>query len=153
MHFGKCKQSPNCDKIAMNSNMKTILRSIGIYLLALYFIPQIVPGFTIDGGFVTLLIGAIVLAAMFLVLKPILNIISFPVNLLTLGLFSIFVNAFILYLLTILVPDITVQPFTYPASHFYGFVTPKIAFNTFFAYTYSAFILSCINSIIRWIIS
>ena len=132
--------------------MKTILRSVGIFLLALYFIPQIVPGFTIDGGFPTLLIGAVILAAMFLVLKPILNIISFPINLLTLGLFSIITNTLILYLLTILVPDITVQPFTYPKAHFSGFITPVIPFDTFFSYTYSAFILSCINSGIRWLI-
>ena len=132
--------------------MKTILQSIGIYLLALYFIPQIVPGFTIEGGFQTLLIGAVVLALMFLVLKPILNIISFPVNVMTLGLFSIITNTLILYLLTILVPNITVQPFTYPRGHYFGFITPVIPFNTFFAYTYSAFILSCINSGIRWLI-
>src|ERR1700733_1357891 len=117
--------------------MRTVLRSIGIYLLALYFMPLIVPGFTIEGGFMTLLVGAVVLALMFLILKPILNIISFPVNMLTLGLFSIITNAFILYLLTILVPNITVQPFTYPEAHFYGFITPRLEFNTFFAYAYS----------------
>src|SRR5260221_323008 len=132
--------------------MKTLLRSIGIYLLALYFIPQIVLGFTIDGGFSTLLIGAVVLALMFLILKPILNIISFPVTMLTLGLFSILTNALILYLLTILVPNITIQPFTYPQGHFFGFITPVITFNTFFAYVFSAFIISCINSGIRWLI-
>lgn len=132
--------------------MKTILRSIGIYLLALYFIPQIVPGFTINGGFITLLIGSIVLAIMFLVLKPILSIISFPITMLTLGLFSIIINALILYLLTILVPNITVQPFSYPKGYIYGFITPIITFNTFWAYTFSAFILSCINTIIRWLI-
>jgi len=132
--------------------MKTILRSFAIYLLALYFIPQIVPGFTIYGGFPTLIVGSIALALMSLILKPILNIISFPINLLTMGLFSIIVNAIILYLLTILVPNITVQPFTYPRAHIYGFITPNIAFDTFFAYTFSAFILSCINTIIRWLI-
>lgn len=133
--------------------MKTILRSTAIFLLALYFIPQIIPGFTIDGGFTTFLVGALVLALMFLILKPILNIISFPINLLTLGAFSIITNTLILYLLTILVPDITVQPFTYPKASMFGFVTPVISFNTFFAYAYSAFILSCFNSIIRWLIT
>src|SRR5258708_5256964 len=132
--------------------MRSILRSIGIFLLALYFIPQIVPGFTIEGGFTTILIGAVVLALMFLVLKPILNIVSFPINMLTLVLFSIITNALILYILTILVPNITVQPFSYPRTHFNGFITPVIFFNTFFSYTYSAFILSCINSGIRWLI-
>ncbi len=133
--------------------MRTVLRSIGIYLLALYFIPQFVPGFTIDGGFTTLLVGALLLALMFLILKPILTIISFPINMLTLGLFSIITNAFILYLLTILVPDITVQPFIYPVIRAYGFVIPSLRFDTFFAYVYSAFMLSCINSGIRWLIN
>lgn len=132
--------------------MKTILRSIGIYLFALYFLPQMIPGFTLEGGFTTLIIGATVLAFMFLVLKPILNIISFPVNLLTLGLFSIVVNAFILYLLTVVVPEITVQPFSYPKFELAGFIIPKITFNTFAAYSFSAFVLACINSGIRWLI-
>lgn len=131
--------------------MKTLLRSIAIYLLALYFIPQIVPGFTIDGGIVTLITGAIILALMFLIIKPILNIISFPVNMVTLGLFSIIINAFILYLLTILVPNITVQPFAYPKTNLFGIIIPVIKFNTFFSYLFSAFVLSCINTSIRWL--
>ena len=132
--------------------MRTVLRSIAIYLFALYFLPQIIPGFTLDGGFWTLIIGSTTLALMFLILKPILNIISFPVNLITLGLFSIVVNAFILYLLTIVVPEITVQPFTYPRTELSGFIIPRIEFNTFFAYAYSAFVLATINSVIRWLI-
>lgn len=133
--------------------MKALIRSFAIFLLALYFIPQIVPGFTIDGGFLNLCIGAIVLALMFLILKPILNVISFPVNLLTLGLFSILTNALILYLFTIVYPQITVAPFTYPRSEVFGFITPPITFDTFFAYVYSAFVLSCIHSSIRWLIN
>jgi putative membrane protein len=132
--------------------MRTILRSLGIFLLALYFMPQFIPGLTIEGGFQTLLIGAAVLSLMFWVLKPILNLISFPITLLTLGLFSFITNALILYLLTVLVPNITVQPFTYPKAILYGYTIPAISFNTFLAYTYTAFILSFINSGIRWII-
>lgn len=132
--------------------MRTILRSLGIFLLALYFMPQFIPGLTIEGGFQTLLIGAAVLSLMFWVLKPILNLISFPITLLTLGLFSFITNALILYLLTVLVPNITVQPFTYPKEILYGYTIPAISFNTFLAYTYTAFILSFINSGIRWII-
>lgn len=132
--------------------MKTILQSIAIYLFALYFLPQMIPGFTLEGGIGTIFVGATVLALMFLVLKPILNVISFPVNILTLGLFSIVTNAFILYLLTVVVPEITVQPFSYPRFELFGIIIPKITFNTFFAYAYSAFVLAGINSIIRWLI-
>lgn len=132
--------------------MKTIIRSIAIYLFALYFLPQIIPGFTLEGGFGTLVVASATLALMFLVLKPILNVISFPVNMLTLGLFSIVTNAFILYLLTVIVPEVTVQPFNYPRFEVIGVIIPKTEFNTFFAYAYSAFVLATINTIIRWLI-
>ncbi|MBA3724012.1 MAG: phage holin family protein [Candidatus Levybacteria bacterium] len=132
--------------------MKTILRSIAIYLFALYFLPQIIPGLEINGGTTTLFIGATTLALMFLIIKPILTIISFPINIVTMGLFSIFINAFILYLLTVVVTDITVKPFTYERFNIAGFITPVIDFNTFFAYVFTAFVLAAINAIIRWLI-
>lgn len=131
--------------------MKTIIRNTAIYTFALYFLPSIIPGVEIDGGFVTLLIGGFALAMMFLVLKPILNIISFPINLLTLGISSIFTNALILYLLTIFVVDISIVAFTYHATTVFGFGIPTIEFNTFFAYVYTAFILSLIDSAISWL--
>lgn len=132
--------------------MKTILRNIAIYLLILYFVPQIIPGFTIEGGWVTYIIGSVLLAILFLILKPILTIISFPINIITMGIFSTLINALILYLLTILVPDITVQPFTYPRADILGVIIPKIAFNTFFAYVYSAFVIASINAVVKWLI-
>ncbi|MBU4098766.1 phage holin family protein, partial [Patescibacteria group bacterium] len=69
--------------------MKAITRAAVIYSLTLYFLPMLIPGLKITGGFLTFLMGGIALALMFLILKPILNIISFPINLVTLGLFSI----------------------------------------------------------------
>lgn len=132
--------------------MKTIIRTIGIYTLILFFLPSIIPGVKIEGGAATLFTAGVALAIMFLILKPILNIISFPVNIITLGLFSIFTNVLIIYLLTVFIPDVTVDPFTYAKTEAFGFITPKISFNTFFAYLYTAFILSFIDSFIKWLI-
>lgn len=131
--------------------MKTFLRAISIYLLILYFVPQFVPGFTVEGGISTYIIGAIALAIMFLVIKPILTFISLPVNLVTLGLFSLFINALLLYLLTILVPDITIQPFTYNKLDLGLLIIPKLVFNTFFAYLYTGFLIAAIDSWIKWL--
>lgn len=122
-----------------------------MFTLALYFLPFIIPGVEIEGGLVTLFIGGITLTFLFLVLKPILNIISFPINMLTMGIFSIFTNALLLYLLTIFVIDISVTPFTYPKANIAGFGTPEIYFNTFFAYLYTALILSLIDGFIQWL--
>lgn len=132
--------------------MKTLLRNIAIYFLILFLLPHIIPGVTITGGINTFLVGSFVLTLLFIILKPILNIISFPANMLTLGIFNIFINGLLIYLLTVFVTEITISAFTYTNMNIFGFITPVISFNTFFAYIYTAFVLTLINSFIRWLI-
>lgn len=131
--------------------MKTIIRNISIYTLIIFLLPKIVAGFSFEGGLFTLFVSGLVLAMLFLVLRPILSIISFPVNLVTLGLFNIFINALLIYLLTIFVTGISIEAFTMTKIDIFGFIIPQIKFNTFFAYIYTAFILTLINSFIRWL--
>jgi putative membrane protein len=130
--------------------VKGFLRNILIFTYILFVLPKIIPGVEIDGGFMTFFMGGVGLALMFGILKPILNLISIPANLLTLGLFSLVINAVILYLLTVLVSDISITKFIYPKTELGGFVIPKIAFNTFFAYMYTAIVLSGINGAMQW---
>jgi putative membrane protein len=131
--------------------VKTILRKIAIYTFTLSVLPVLVPGVTIDGGLETLFIGGSALALMFLVVKPVLNIISFPVNLVTLGLFSVITNGFILYLMTRFVEGILIASFSYPATNMQGFVTPEIHFNTYTSYIFTAFVISVIESSLSWL--
>lgn len=133
--------------------MKTIVRRVAIYTFTLFMLPIVVPGVNIEGGFLTLIIGGIGLALMFLILKPILNIISFPVNLVTLGLFSMVTNALILYLLTIFISGIVISPFVYESISYQGFTTPQISFNLFFAYIFAAFVISLLESALSWLMS
>ena len=132
--------------------MKTLLRNIAIYFLILFLLPYLIPGVNINGGLNTLLVGSFVLTLFFLILKPILSIISFPVNMVTLGIFNIFINGLLIYLLTVFVTEISISAFTYTNGNVLGFITPVLAFNTFFAYLYVAFVLTLINSTIRWLI-
>jgi putative membrane protein len=132
--------------------MKTVLRNLSIYALILYFLPQIVPGLHMEGGGWTIFFGAIGLSILFLIIKPILTIITFPVNVITVGLFSVLINGLILYLLTIFIVEISIVPFTYEKANIFGFITPEIYFNTFFAYLFTAFVLATIDGVIRWLI-
>lgn len=132
--------------------MKTLLRNIAIYFLILFLLPLMVPGVTITGGINTLFVGSFVLTIFFLILKPILSIISFPANLLTLGVFNIFINGLLIYLLTIFVAEISVSAFIYQRSNLFGFTTPVLEFNTFFAYLYVALVVTLISSVIKWLI-
>lgn len=132
--------------------MKTILKYVAIYGLSLYLIDLTVNGVTVSGGFATYALSGLLLAVMHKLLKPIINILSMPLQFLSFGLFSIFTNTILLYLLTVFVPNVKIQPFTFTGASLVGFIIPRISFNAFFAYVVAAVVLSIISSGIFWLI-
>lgn len=77
---------------------------------ALLAIAYLVPGFHVDGLW-TAVLSSLVLGIVNTVLRPLLQIISFPVTVLTLGLFSIVINALMLWLASALVPGFAIDTF------------------------------------------
>lgn len=69
-----------------------IVTAVIVYLLA-----NFLPGVTVD-GFMSSIIVVIVLAILNFLVKPILQIISIPITILTLGLFLFVINALIIML-------------------------------------------------------
>lgn len=132
--------------------MKTLIRNTFFNTVALFILTLLLPGVKVTGGFINFIIGGFFLALMFKVLKPILNLISLPLNLITLGGFSFFINVLILYLTVIFVPSISITKFIFPGISFSGFIIPQVEFNTFFAYIISAFLLTTIVSFLGWLI-
>lgn len=137
--------------LASNTLMKSIAKRIVFYSVALFLISQIVSGLTISGGFTTYLVGGIILSLLFLIVKPILSIITLPLNIITLGFFSFIINAVILYFLTILVPNISITAFTFNGFSFSGFIVPSIPFNNFFAFVVVSMLLSFIVGALKWL--
>lgn len=90
--------------------MKIILHwlilTIGIMITA-YF----VPGIQVS-GIITALIAGAVLGLINFIIKPILRILTLPINILTLGLFSIVLNGLLFYLLSLIVSGVTITSFT-----------------------------------------
>lgn len=70
----------------------------------------IVPGFQI-ADFMTALLAAVVIGLMNVFIRPILILITLPINLLTLGLFTFVVNAGVLWLASLVVPGMHVENF------------------------------------------
>ena len=131
--------------------MKSIARKISFYGFSLFFLTFIFSGVKISGGLTTYIIGGVALSLMFLIIKPILNIITLPLNIITLGLFSFVANAIILYLLTIVVPSISITAFLFNGFSFAGFVIPKFYVNIFFAFILSSVVISIIVGFLTWL--
>lgn len=132
--------------------MRAIIRNIVFHSAALFALTQFLSGVKVTGGFVSFLFGGAVLSVMLIVVKPILNLISLPLNILTLGLFSFFSNIIILLLLTMFVPQIKIEPFTFQGFSYAGFIIPNFQFNQITAFLVSGFALSAIITFLTWLI-
>lgn len=131
--------------------MRFLLRHILLYALSLFLLQAIFAGVTITGGLTTYLLAGFLLTLMYYTIRPILQLVTLPINIATLGLFSVIINTFILYLISVLLPSITIEPFSYPGFSFIGFIVPKIYFNAFFAYLICSLVISCITTVISWL--
>lgn len=78
--------------------------------LAIMFVGWVIPGITIS-NFITALLAAIVIALVNTVIKPILIFLTLPINILTLGLFILVINALLFMFVAYLVPGIEVDGF------------------------------------------
>lgn len=131
--------------------MKRFIRETAIYSLSFYFVSLVLDGVKVSGGLPTFLLVGIALSFLFLLLRPILNVLTFPLFFLSFGSFSVVINAIILYVLTILIPQIHISAFTFQGVSFFGFTVPRLSFNTFFAFMVTSIALSICAGLARWI--
>ena len=79
--------------------MKRLLLHWLIAVIALFVATQIVPGIHIEGnGWIAYAVMAAILGLVNAIIRPILKLLSLPLIILTLGLFSLVINALMLWL-------------------------------------------------------
>ena len=91
--------------------MTNILTNWLLSALTIYLISQYIKGFHID-SFQTALVVALVLGIFNAVVKPILVILTLPINIITLGLFTFVINAVLILATDYFVKGFTVTSFT-----------------------------------------
>ncbi len=89
----------------MNTLLTIILSGITVLISA-----YIIPGVHVDGFFAAV-VTAVILAAVNAFVRPILSILTFPINVLTLGLFSLIISAAMVMLSSAIVPGFQVDGF------------------------------------------
>ena len=89
--------------------LNLILRWV-VYAFAVVFVSWVVPGIEVESFWSALLV-CVILALINTFIKPLIQIITLPVNILTLGLFSFVINALLLMLAGAVVPGFVVEGF------------------------------------------
>lgn len=111
--------------------MKPFLIRLATYALALYVTSTLIEGIYFD-TVASLILAAMVLSIINAILRPVLLVLTLPINLMTLGLFTFVVNGLML--------KIT------------GFLVPGMDVGGFWIATFGALILTILSSIINWLI-
>ncbi len=78
--------------------------------LALWLVAQFVPGIRV-ANFVSAMIAAIIIALVNAILGPVFKFLAFPITFLTLGLFSLVINGFLLMIAAAFTPGFEVRGF------------------------------------------
>jgi len=132
--------------------MKRILRHYVIDTFSLWAVSQITSGLVFERGVVTLLIAGIGVTIVSIAAKPVINLLLFPLNLVTFGVFRWVSSAIIIFLVTLIVPAFKVNGFYLAAISNNWMDIPAINLSGAFAFIGFSFFLSFITSFIYWLI-
>ena len=91
--------------------MRGILQSFVFSLVAIFGTSQIITGFSYGNDVVVLVFSAFVFGVVNSYLRPILELITLPLNIVTLGLTSLLINVGLLFVTVRIVPGLYVGPF------------------------------------------
>ena len=133
--------------------VKNILKSFLINAVALYVLTVIVPAFKISGGLNSFLTAGATLTVLNLLVKPILNLLLLPINLLTLGFFKWASSVLIIWLLAKLTPGLTIASYSFQGFSYQGFTVPAAQFNVLWTLVIGSFMMSIITTFLDWILN
>lgn len=132
--------------------MKTIIRSVLFNAVSFWIIIQLVGGFNLAKGYETLIVAALTLGLINLFVKPLLNILLMPINLITLGAFRWVANVIALFLVTVIVPEFKVVAFTFPGFSIGEISLPAYTAVGLLALILNSFLLSIVVGFLHWLI-
>lgn len=114
--------------------MKLILRIL-INAAAIWLTSMLLAGFSFSGSFLNLIVVAIIFGLVNALIRPIVKLLTLPINVMTLGLFTLVINTAMLLLTTWLSGSLSLE-----GGMFASF------FNAFIA----AIIISIISTVLSW---
>lgn len=104
--------------------MKALLREVVTYALSLFITSLFIKGIIIRYELMPILIGGVFLTIAFNILKPLISIISAPLKIVTLGLFSFLTTAISLFIITLIYQGIKIVPFEFAGLGILGIQIP-----------------------------
>jgi len=132
--------------------VRTIFKHFLINTVSLYLISLIVSGIVFGDGTYSLLLTGAVLTVTTLIIRPIINILLLPINLVTFGLFRWVGFAITLYIVTLIVPGFKLFDFAFKGFSSYWFSIPSVTLSGILAFIAFSFLISFVSSVLHWML-
>lgn len=131
--------------------MRRLLKHFIIDSVTIYLVSQGISGMVFENGIYTLLLTALTLMLTTMIIKPVINVLLLPLNLVTFGLFKWVTYAITFYLVTLIVPGFKLMDFGFAGYQTYWFSIPTISLTGILAFLAFSFIISAVSSFVYWI--
>jgi putative membrane protein len=133
--------------------MKSLLKIYITSTLSLYLASLAFGGMELSKGIHSILIAGVALSLFTLLVKPLINILLLPLNLITFGLFRWVSSVIALYLVTLVVPGFKIVGFMVAGLSSRWLDIPSVDLSGFLALVAFSLVISVISSILHWLIS
>jgi len=130
--------------------MKKLIRGFIINFSSFWLVMYSFPAFNYEAP-TDLFLPALAFSFLSLFIKPLLNIITLPLNFITMGMFSWLSAVITLYLVFVLIPEVKFSGFEFSGLNISGFVLPTFYIGKLLALGIGSFLISLTCAIIRWV--
>ena len=133
--------------------MKSLIKIYIASTLSLYLASVAFSGIQLSKGINSLLLTGVGLSILSLLVKPLINLLLLPLNLITFGLFRWVSSAIALYLVTLIVPGFKIIGFSFLGLSSKWIDIPSVNLSGLLAIIAFSLVISVISSILHWLIS
>lgn len=133
--------------------MKKLVKIFAVETFVLYVASAVADGMVFEHGLSTLLFAGFGLTVSYMVVKPVINLLLLPLNLVTFNLFKWVSSAVALYLVTLVITGFKIEKFSFPGLVSPYLDLPILDLNGVMAFIAFSFIISFLSGTIYWIVS
>lgn len=133
--------------------VRKIIKIFVIEAICLYLTTLVTTGLVFTYGIRSLLLTAVALALANTLIKPVINVLLLPINLITFNLFRFLSVSITLFLVDLILPEFSVKSFYFTGLPWDPELLPHISFPAgILAYVGFSFILTSISSFAFWLL-
>lgn len=131
--------------------MKSFIRKFVLSIISLYITSKLITGFKISQDFSILAKISFLFTILNFFVKPVIKVLTLPLNFVSFGLFSLIINGLTIYLLTYFSPEVKITPWYFPGLNYKGFALPSYNFSFFYTLILISLVVSLIINFFSWI--